>query len=72
VPHGWNYHWRSVELPKLTGDLIEALVELTWQLPSPHSYQLLFHIGGEVGRIDPQATAFAHRDATHVLNINGV
>jgi len=29
-------------------------------------------MGGAVGRVDASATAFAHRDAQHVLNINGV
>jgi len=36
------------------------------------SYALLFQPGGAVSRVGEDATAYSHRDALHVVNINSV
>jgi FAD/FMN-containing dehydrogenase len=72
VPHGWHYHWKSLELPPLTDAAIDTLVEHAAAMTSPRSYCIVFQLGGALGRVDAQATAFAQRGATHNVNINAV
>ena len=38
VPHGWHRYWKSVELPPLTDDAIDTLVEHSSAPTSPKSY----------------------------------
>ncbi|HET9671339.1 MAG TPA: BBE domain-containing protein, partial [Actinomycetota bacterium] len=42
------------------------------QVPSVHSTMHIYAIDGAVHRVAPDATAFAHRDATFATNIVGV
>ncbi|MGH2951000.1 MAG: FAD-linked oxidase, partial [Solirubrobacterales bacterium] len=46
VPHGWHRYWKSVELPPLTDDAIDTLVEHASALTSPKSYCIVFQLGG--------------------------
>jgi hypothetical protein len=72
VPHGWHRYWKSVELPPLTDDAIDTLVEHSSAFTSPRSYCIVFQLGGALGRVGEDATAFSQRDATHNVNINAV
>jgi FAD/FMN-containing dehydrogenase len=71
VPHGWHYHWRSCELPPLTDEAIDVLVEQTARITSPRSYVIVFQLGGAVARPELD-TAFSQRDAAHNVNVNAV
>jgi FAD/FMN-containing dehydrogenase len=70
VPHGWHYYWKSVELPPLTDDAIDTLVEHAAAQTSPRSYCIVFQLGGAVSRVGPEETAFGQRHAAHNVNIN--
>jgi FAD/FMN-containing dehydrogenase len=72
VPKGWHYYWKSHDLPPLTDDVIDTVVEHSLRLTSPRSYSLLPHLGGAVARVAEDATAYSHRDAAHAININAV
>jgi FAD/FMN-containing dehydrogenase/DNA-binding HxlR family transcriptional regulator len=72
VPHGWRYYWKSADLPTLDDDVIDTLVEHPSRIRSSWSYAVLFHLGGAIGDVDEDATAYAHRHAAHTLNINAV
>ena len=72
VPHGWHRYWKSVELPPLTDDAIDTLVEHASALTSPKSYCIVFQLGGALGRVGPDETAYGQRDAAHNVNINAV
>jgi FAD/FMN-containing dehydrogenase len=72
VPHGWHRHWRSVELPVLTDDAIDTLVEHASAQTSPTSYCIVFQLGGALARTGEDETAFSQRDAGHNVNINAV
>jgi FAD/FMN-containing dehydrogenase len=72
VPHGWHRYWKSVELPPLTDDAIDTLVEHSLALTSPKSYCIVFQLGGALARVGEDETAFSQRDATHNVNINAV
>ena len=72
VPHGLGYYWKSESLPPLGDALIATLTEHAWRLATPESYSALFHLGGAVGRVDPDDSAFEDRRATHAMTIDAV
>jgi FAD/FMN-containing dehydrogenase len=72
VPHGWHRYWKSVELPPLTDDAIDTLVEHVAAITSPRSYCIVFQLGGALARVGEDETAFSQRDAAHNVNINAV
>ena len=71
VPHGWHRYWRSVELPPLTDDAIDTLVEHASRQTSAKSYCIVFPLGGAGARAGEDETAFG-RDAAHHAVINAV
>jgi FAD/FMN-containing dehydrogenase len=72
VPHGLAYYWKSEYLPPLTDALIATLTEHAWRMPAPNCYTAIFHMGGAVKRMDPDASAFEDRRATHGITMDGV
>ena len=72
VPHGWHRYWKSVELPPLTDDAIDALVEHAPSVTSPKSYCIVFQLGGALVRVGEHETAFGQRAAAHNVNVNAV
>ena len=72
VPHGWHRYWKSVELPPLTDDAIDTLIDHTSRITSPRSYTIIFQLGGALGRVAEDATAFSQRDAAHNVTVNAV
>ena len=72
VPHGLHYYWRSHYLDELGDGAIDTLVDHAWTHRSPWSYSIIFQLGGAVGRVPEEATAFTGRGAGYALNINAV
>ena len=72
VPHGWHRYWKSVELPPLTDQAIDTLVEQASAPTSPKSYTIVFQLGGALARVGEDHTAFSQRDTAHNVNINAV
>jgi FAD/FMN-containing dehydrogenase len=72
VPHGWHRYWKSVELPTLTDDAIDTLVEHASAQTSPKSYCIVFQLGGALSRVAESDTAYSQRDAAYNVNVNAV
>jgi len=72
VPHGWHRYWKSVELPPLTDEAIDTLVEHAAAQTSPRSYCIVFQLGGALIRAGAEETAYSQRSAAHNVNINAV
>jgi FAD/FMN-containing dehydrogenase len=72
VPHGLHYYWRSHYLEQLGDEAIDTLVDHAWSHHSPRSYTIMFQLGGAMGRVPEEATAFSGRGAGYALNINAV
>jgi hypothetical protein len=70
VPAGLHYYEKSENLPGLTPDLIDTLVEHGSNVKSPYAFVGLFQLGGAVGRVDEPSTAYANRDAAYSLVIS--
>jgi FAD/FMN-containing dehydrogenase len=69
VPHGNHYYWKSHKLGPLTDELIGVIVDNASNITSPLTTVPIFTLGGAVARVDDDATAMAHRDAAHDINI---
>ena len=69
---GWGYYWNSWEVPPLSDEVIDQLVDAAGRLPTPQSYVILFQLGGALARVSEDATAYPQRDAAFNVNINGV
>lgn len=72
VPHGWHYYWKSWDLRTLSDGVASELVAHSSKITSPLSYTVIFQMGGAVARVGEQETAYGHRDAGHVVNINAI
>ncbi|MGH9003694.1 MAG: FAD-binding oxidoreductase, partial [Acidimicrobiia bacterium] len=60
---GNRYYVRANFFGEISDGLVEVLQERYLQVPSPLTLILLMPLGGAVGRVAPEATAFAHRQA---------
>ncbi|MFW9768155.1 MAG: FAD-binding oxidoreductase [Candidatus Thorarchaeota archaeon] len=67
---GLNYYVKSEFLPPLSDDVIDTLVEHASKITSPQAVIAGFHLGGAISRIDEDATAYSHRDASYSLILN--
>ncbi len=70
-PHGWHYYVRSCDVAALSDDVIDIVAEQGTHITSPVTSVALWQMGGAVGRIDDEATAFNGRQAGFTFNING-
>jgi FAD/FMN-containing dehydrogenase len=68
-PHGRHYYWKSSELPPLTDEAIEAIVERCSAITSPYSSVPIFTLGGAVARVGEEKSAYSNRSAAHNINI---
>jgi hypothetical protein len=70
VPHGWHYYWKATDLTGLSDEIIDIVAEHAYRAASPRSYALIFHLGGAVGRVPRNATAYSGRDVEHNIIID--
>ncbi len=64
-PKGRHNHWKASLLRELSDDAISAIVDGFGQVKSPFSSILIEHLGGAVGRVAEDATAFGGRKAAY-------
>ncbi|WP_306915699.1 FAD-binding oxidoreductase [Arthrobacter sp. V4I6] len=62
APAGRQHYWKSSYLKDITDGAIEALLEFAATSPSPYTGIGFQQMTGAASRVDPRATAFAHRD----------
>jgi hypothetical protein len=72
LPHGLHYYWKSHKLAPLTDRVIDVITEHATAITSPLTTVPIFTQGGAVARVADDATAYAHRDAAHDINIVAV
>jgi hypothetical protein len=70
TPGARNY-WKSHDFREVSDGLIDVLVEHAGRIPDPQSEIAFAQLGGAVGRVPHEATAYTHRDAQFVLNVHG-
>jgi len=67
--HGLRTYIKAGFANDLSDGLIDALLDRAAALTSPISQVELLALGGAIARVDPQATAFAFRQARWLINI---
>ncbi|MFN2567345.1 MAG: FAD-binding oxidoreductase [Gemmatimonadaceae bacterium] len=60
-PRGALNYWKATFIDSLTDDVIDAMIDAFARCPSPMGQIVLEHVHGAAARVDPRATAFAHR-----------
>ena len=67
-PAGRRYYWKSLNLLSLDDAAIECIVNHAHRQPSPFSTIDIWHIGGAVKRVGPDAGAFHGRHAAFLVS----
>ncbi len=67
---GYRNYWKAEFLRELPDPAIDVLLEHLDGITSPLSDFKFAYLGGAVGRVPEEATAFGHRDAFTILNVN--
>jgi len=67
---GFQNYWKAEFLTGLPDGAIDVMVEHLASITSPLSDFKLPYLGGAIGRVGEDATAYGHRDAPFILNIN--
>jgi FAD/FMN-containing dehydrogenase len=70
-PPGLFHYWKSSFLTALDDDAIDTMVAQAAERPTPMCHLVIEQMGGEVSRLDADATAFAHRHRPYNLLILG-
>ncbi|MEZ4522285.1 MAG: FAD-binding oxidoreductase [Thermomicrobiales bacterium] len=70
LPHGAEL--RAMFADDLSDEVIDASLQAMMTATSPYSIIHLRGLGGEMARLDPDATAFAHRDKRYLYSIIGI
>ena len=71
-PAGLRNYWKAEYILGYSDEAIETILSYVAQAPTPNSKLLLNHLGGAISRVPPGATAYAHRAAPFIANINAM
>jgi FAD/FMN-containing dehydrogenase len=72
APFGLLNYWKADFMAELTDQAIDLLIEHANAMRSPLSQIHIHQLGGAMGRIAPEATAFHRRDAGFIYNLIGL
>jgi FAD/FMN-containing dehydrogenase len=67
--HGLRTYIKAGFAGDLSDELIDALIDRAGSIGSPITQVEVLAMGGAIGRVAPDATAFSHRDAGWLINI---
>jgi FAD/FMN-containing dehydrogenase len=68
---GSRNYWKSHNFSRLSDGAIGAIIEYASKLPSSQCEIFIGTIGGQTGRVAPEAMAYSSRDANYVMNVHG-
>lgn len=72
APFGSLNYWKADFIAELSDQAIDLLIEQANAMRSPLSQIHIHQLGGAMGRVAPEATAFQRRDAGFVYNLLGL
>jgi len=67
-PSGRHYYWKSVYLDELSDEVFDAVESDIEESPSKLTTIDLWGMGGAIGDVEADSTAFWHRDEPYMLN----
>lgn len=65
------YYWKSLFLNELSKDVVDTMMSWLDCRPNPRILVIIRHMGGAVGRVRDQDTAYMNRSAQFMLSIDG-
>jgi len=65
-------YWKSQYLEELSDAAIDVIAARAQDRPAPMTLVNTFHMGGAIGAVDPEATAFSERTAQYMISIDGM
>jgi hypothetical protein len=68
-PHGRWYYMRACDVAELSDEVIDITAAHSMRIGSPLTAFPIWQMGGAVGRVPEEATAFGSRGAGHTFNI---
>ncbi len=68
-PRGHHNYFRAVFVHAMSEAAAKVLMHAATSLPHPLTEIVIHQLGGAVARVAPDSTAFANRDATHIVNV---
>jgi hypothetical protein len=71
-PKGLNQYWKAEFLADLSPAYLDVFRDRGLQAASPHSYSVIFHIGGALNERAADDGAVGNRDAQFVTGFSGV
>ena len=71
-PHGRWYYFRACDVAELTDEVIDITVDHSMRITSPLTAFPIWQMGGAVGRVGEDETAFNGRGAGFSFNISGI
>lgn len=71
-PDGQHYYWKSLSVSHLSDEVIDELIASAADKPSPQTMFALRSLGGAMGRVPEDATAYANRDALFNISVDNV
>lgn len=70
TPGARNY-WKSHDFAALSDAALDQIIDGATRLPTPECEIFIGRLGGAMGRVPAQATAYAGRQAQYVMNLHG-
>ncbi len=65
-------YWKSQYLDELSDEAIDVVAAKALDRPAPLTLVNMFHMGGAIAAVDPEATAFATRRPAYMASIDGM
>lgn len=65
-------YWKSQYVDELSDAAIDVIAERALDRPHPLTLVNVFHMGGAIAAMDPEATAFSERSAPFMVSIDGM
>ena len=69
-PHGGRYYWKSIFVDDLSDELVDVMADGIRTLPGEYTLIFLETLGGAVGRVGVEETAFSNRTARYNLGVS--
>ncbi|WP_169829197.1 FAD-binding oxidoreductase [Tsuneonella mangrovi] len=69
-PHGGRFYWKSIFVDDLSDELVDVMIDGVRTIPGEYSLVFMESLGGAVGRVGAEDTAFANRAARYNLGIS--